>query len=460
MTSLLESCQISPAPGGAAELSLPMTFIDIFWLHFHPIRRLLFYEFPCSKSYFLETLVPKLKESLSQTLKHYLPLAGNLVYPSNTERKPIIRYVAGESVSVSIAESANDFDNLVGNHARDADQFYDFMPQLQLITDESGDKLLRLLAVQVTLFPDRGICIGLTNHHSAGDANSIVGFIRSWATISKHGGDEELLITQGESLPLFDRSLMKVPPGLDTIFWNHAKEIPLQPPSFPLPTNRVRATYVLNQSAIKKLKDAVLSRNRGSVHTSSFVVMAAHIWTCLVRSLTAGEEERAAAAAAPADELETFLFAVDTRARSNPPLPGNYFGNCLSYGLVRIRHQDMVGNEGFFLAAEAIADVIKNRVNDVEKTYADAENWFTEVGSVVQSRILAVSGSARVDLYSTDFGWGKVRKLETLSIDGENYSMSLCKAGASEGGLEVGLSLPKVIMAAFAAAFADGIKGS
>ncbi|KAL0282994.1 UNVERIFIED_CONTAM: Anthocyanidin 3-O-glucoside 6''-O-acyltransferase [Sesamum angustifolium] len=397
MTILLESCQIAPAPGGAAELSLPMTFIDIFWLHFHPIRRLLFYEFPCSKAYFLETLVPKLKESLSLALKHYLPLAGNLVYPSNTEKKPIIRYVAGESVSVSIAESANDFDNLVGNHARDADQFYDFMPQLQLTTDESGDKLLQLLAVQVTLFPGRGVCIGLTNHHSAGDANSIVGFLRSWASISKHGGDEELLMTQA--------------------------------PIFPLPTNRVRATYVLNESAIKKLKDAVLSRNPGLVHTSSFVVMAAHIWTCLVRSLAAGEEERADD---DSDELQTFLFAVDSRARSDPPVPGNYFGNCLSYGMVRIRHQDLVGNEGFFLAAESIADVIKKQV----------------------------SGSARVDLYSTDFGWGKVRKLETLTIDGEKYAMSLCKAGASEGGLEVGLSLPKVKMDAFAAAFADGIKGS
>ncbi|KAK4384557.1 Anthocyanidin 3-O-glucoside 6''-O-acyltransferase [Sesamum angolense] len=457
MTILLESCQIAPAPGGAAELSLPMTFIDIFWLHFHPIRRLLFYEFPCSKAYFLEAFVPKLKESLSLALKHYLPLAGNLVYPSNTEKKPIIRYVAGESVSVSIAESANDFDNLVGNHARDADQFYDFMPQLQLTTDESGDKLLQLLAVQVTLFPGRGVCIGLTNHHSAGDANSIVGFLRSWASISKHGGDEELLITQGESLPLFDRSLIKVRPGLDSIYWNYAKEIPLQPPSFPLPTNRVRATYVLNQSAIKKLKDAVLSRNPDLVHTSSFVVMAAHIWTCLVRSLAAGEEERADD---DGDELETFLFAVDSRARLDPPVPGNYFGNCLSYGMERIRHQDLVGNEGFFLAAESIADVIKNRVNDKEKIFAGVENWLTEVGAVTQSNFFAVSGSARVDLYSTDFGWGKVRKLETLSIDGEKYAMSLCKAGASEGGLEVGLSLPKVKMDAFAAAFADGIKGS
>ncbi|KAL0295843.1 UNVERIFIED_CONTAM: Anthocyanidin 3-O-glucoside 6''-O-acyltransferase [Sesamum angustifolium] len=51
--------------------------------------------------------------------------------------------------------------------------FYDFIHQLQLIIDESGDKLLRLLAVQVALFPGRGICIGVTNHHYAGDASPI-----------------------------------------------------------------------------------------------------------------------------------------------------------------------------------------------------------------------------------------------------------------------------------------------
>ncbi|KAL0327892.1 UNVERIFIED_CONTAM: Anthocyanidin 3-O-glucoside 6''-O-acyltransferase [Sesamum calycinum] len=156
------------------------------------------------------------------------------------------------------------------------------------------------------------------------------------------------------------------------------------------------ALHISKQSAIKKLKDAILSRNPGLVHTSSFVVMAAHIWTCLVRSLAAGEEERADD---DGDELQTFLFPVDSRARLDPPVPGNYFGNCLSYGMVRIRHQDLVGNEGFFLAAESIADVIKNRVNDKEKIFAGAENWLTEVGPVTQSCFFAVSGSARVDLY-------------------------------------------------------------
>ncbi|KAL2496904.1 Coumaroyl-CoA:anthocyanidin 3-O-glucoside-6''-O-coumaroyltransferase 2 [Forsythia ovata] len=129
MTTKLEHCGITPPPGDLTELTLPLTFFDILWVHFHPIQRLLFYEFPCSKTYFLETIVPNLKQSLSLTLKHYYPLASNLLIPLSNE-KPVFRYVVGDSVSLTIAESSDDFNNLTASYARDADQFYPFVPQL------------------------------------------------------------------------------------------------------------------------------------------------------------------------------------------------------------------------------------------------------------------------------------------------------------------------------------------
>ncbi|GFQ05542.1 anthocyanidin 3-o-glucoside 6''-o-acyltransferase [Phtheirospermum japonicum] len=447
-TSLIESCQIAPPPETVAEQSLPLTFFDIFWLHFHSIRRLLFYEFPCSKPYFLDTLVPKLKHSLSLTLEHYFPLAGKLVYPLGTDKKPTIRYLAGDSVPLTISESTYDFDNLVGNQARDADAFYDYIPQLPPpVTDDpsANHKLLQVLALQVTLFPGRGICIGFTNHHVIGDANSIGGFIRSWASICKLGG-----VHHADSLPLFDRSLVNDPLGVDSIFWNQMKELTLELPSLPLPTKRVRATYVLNQPEIKKLKDLVVARFPGIAHASSFVVISAYVWTCLTKALIAEIDDV---------EEEFFLFAVDCRARLDPPLPGNYFGNCLGYGLGKIRHHELVGTDGFYMAAKAIADDVVNKVNDKEKIVKGVENMITEIASVTKKHWFGVSGSAKVDLYSADFGWGKARKMETLSIDGERYTMSLCKSRDCEGGFEVGLSLPKAKMDAFAALFADGLKG-
>ncbi|KAL0410885.1 UNVERIFIED_CONTAM: Malonyl-coenzyme:anthocyanin 5-O-glucoside-6'''-O-malonyltransferase [Sesamum latifolium] len=52
-TTVLETCRVPAPPGVAIELSVPLTFFDIPWLHFHPIRRLLFYAYLCSKPYFL-----------------------------------------------------------------------------------------------------------------------------------------------------------------------------------------------------------------------------------------------------------------------------------------------------------------------------------------------------------------------------------------------------------------------
>ncbi|KAI3465681.1 hypothetical protein Pfo_022344 [Paulownia fortunei] len=444
--TVVERCPVSPPRRSVLPTSLPLTFFDIPWLLFSPTQPLFFYDFPTSAAHFTQTILPNLKHTLSLTLQHFFPLAGKLVMPP-LSAGPQIQYTEGDFIFFTIAEAAaaaGDFKHLAGNHRKMARDFHGLVPVLRTGVGPKQP----LLAIQITVFPEAGICIGFTLRHEVADGRTFNNFLRAWASLTKNGENMEV-----DWLVAFhDRSVIRDP--VDSIYWNQMKQIPLQSSSFPLPTKRVRATYVFNQSEIKKLKDLVLARIPGLVHASSFVVTAAYVWNCLAKSLIAGEEEKV-----DDDELEFFLFAVDSRARLDPPVPGNYFGNCLSYGLGKNRHQELVGNEGFFMAAQAIAEEIKNRVNDKEKILKGAENWVTEIGSVVQKRMFAVSGSTRVDLYSADFGWGKARKLETLSIDGEKYAMSLSKSGDSEGGLEVGLSLPKVKMDAFAAIFADGIKG-
>ncbi|KAL1560726.1 malonyl-coenzyme:anthocyanin 5-O-glucoside-6'''-O-malonyltransferase-like [Salvia divinorum] len=129
MTTVLETCGIQPQAGGGAELLLPLSFFDMTWLHFNPIRRLIFYNHQCSEAEFSNSIVPNLKHSLSLTLKHYLPVAANLLYPFDTETsKPVFRYISGDSVPLTIAVSSLDFDELVANHARESDQFYDLLP--------------------------------------------------------------------------------------------------------------------------------------------------------------------------------------------------------------------------------------------------------------------------------------------------------------------------------------------
>ncbi|XP_047949403.1 anthocyanidin 3-O-glucoside 6''-O-acyltransferase-like [Salvia hispanica] len=358
---------------------------------------------------------------------------------------PQLRYTPGDSVSLTVCESSHDFDDLVANHARDSDKFYDLIPNLPPITVESDFKLLKVLALQVTLFPGRGLCIGVANHHSAGDATSIAAFLRRWSSICKI--DSEI-----ESPPLFDRSLFNYPPKLDALYWNLVKQFPFTQPSFPLPTNRVRATYVLSKSDLEKLKFSIQSANPDLGGVSSFVAMAAYVWSCFVKTSAVEEDGDE-----NGDRLEYFMAAIDLRGRIEPVVPENYFGNCLTYGLGRERRVELGAEDGLFAAARAVAKAIRERLSEKEKILEDAENWISETAEVAEMK-LGVSGSARVDLYGMDFGLGRARKVEVLSIDGEKYAMSVCKARDLEGGLEIGMSLPKMRMDAFATCFHHGIK--
>uniref|UniRef100_F6GXS1 Malonyl-coenzyme A:anthocyanin 3-O-glucoside-6''-O-malonyltransferase n=1 Tax=Vitis vinifera TaxID=29760 RepID=F6GXS1_VITVI len=113
MVNVLEECQVSPSPNAVGEKSLPLTFFDLLWLHFHIVQSLFFYKFPQSKTHFIETTIPSLKHSLSLALKHFYPFAGNLLFPPNLG-EPEIHYVDGDSVSLStFAESNSDFDYLI-----------------------------------------------------------------------------------------------------------------------------------------------------------------------------------------------------------------------------------------------------------------------------------------------------------------------------------------------------------
>lgn len=454
--NILQRCRIAPPleGGAAAERTLPLTFFDMPWLHFHPIQRLLFYKFPCSKSHFIETIVPNFKNSLSQTLKHFFPVAGSLLYPLNSDKIPELRYVPGDSVPVTIAEvsEAYDLNHLTGNQPRVADEFYAFFSELpppESSPDSEFEKI-PLFTAQITLFPGAGVCVGFNNHHIVGDASSIVSFIKAWCSVAKFGNDDEFLNSSG-SLPLYDRSLVSDPSGLLNIYWNQMKSFKIQSPPMKFPINKVRSTYILQKRDIQKLRDFAQSKKPHLTHLSSYTITTAYVWTGLVRSAAESGEEVAA------DEPEHFAFAVDSRTRTDPPVPAAYFGNVVGMAAAVSTHAELKGGDGFVTAVELIGDVIGNKVNRKGELLRDADEWLTKFGALIGKRLFGVAGSPKFDLYDADFGWGKPEKYESVSIDGDG-SISLCKSREFDGGLEIGVSLPKKKMDAFADIFSSGLE--
>ncbi|KAI3444044.1 hypothetical protein Pfo_000709 [Paulownia fortunei] len=447
--NMLEQCRIAP-PDAEAELSLLFTFFDMFWLNFHPVQRLLFYEFPCSRSQFIERIIPNVKRSLALALKHFRPFAGKFVHPSGPGM-PEIQCKNGDSVSVAFAESHDDFSYLIGNQARDADTFYPLLPELPPVIHVAGSRLIPILAVQVTLFPNLGVSVGLTNQHVVGDARSTISFIKSWASICKFGGDAEFLANKSQQ-PVYDRCLIKDPNGkLAERYWNDLKRVGLNGSDPQIyPKNKVRATFLMEDANIQKLKNlaAMAMGPDSSHHASTFTVTCGFVWTCLAKSGAAIGEE---------DGMEYFAFAADYRERLDPPLPANYFGNCVGPLFAKSPRSQLIGNEGFLVAAKLIGMAIYKRFYcNKEEVLKGAEDWPSQLGALDWNRTFGTAGSPRFDVYDADFGWGKPKKFESISIDADS-SMSLCKSRDSEKDLEIGLSLPKVRMDAFSTIFSDGL---
>ncbi|XP_057482771.1 phenolic glucoside malonyltransferase 1-like [Actinidia eriantha] len=137
-------------------------------------------------------------------------------YVANSEApnycKPIIEYVEGNAVSLTIAGSKADFYCLSGNNFREAKDFSHFVPCLV-----DSETQVPVLELQVTLIPNAGFSIGYVVHHRLLDGKATTMFTHSWDFICKRGGDSTLT---SELTPSYDRTLIIDPSDLVTTYSN------------------------------------------------------------------------------------------------------------------------------------------------------------------------------------------------------------------------------------------------
>ncbi|KAL1548121.1 malonyl-coenzyme:anthocyanin 5-O-glucoside-6'''-O-malonyltransferase-like [Salvia divinorum] len=157
---IVELHSISPSSDGSAEQSLPLLHFDM-------------------------TIVPMLKNSLSIALKHFLTLASNIIFPVTSAAMPVSRYTIGYSVTLT-----------------------------------SDVDFAKLMANQVTLFPNMGICIDLTNHHALCDATTLFAFLGIWASIHKSNAGGEYSVH--DSLPFYGRDSVEDSHELSAFVWDQS----------------------------------------------------------------------------------------------------------------------------------------------------------------------------------------------------------------------------------------------
>ncbi|KAL5992243.1 hypothetical protein ACLOJK_013159 [Asimina triloba] len=442
---VVQVSRVGPPPGSVADAVLPLTFSDVYMPQIPPVDRLFFYQFPrdpaFTTTHFIDTLLPKIKHSLSLALQPFFPLAGNLVL-SPTTGEDEIRYVDGDTVCVTISESEADFHRLSANGPREIAELSPLIPRLLI----PGSQRQPLLAVQVTVFPESGICLGTSVHHVVADGTSSIHFMKSWASICRLGAENSSHI----SAPSHDRSVLAHLDGLKRLILEQMGSIKIDhiAKSIKPPGNMELATLVMRRADIEKLRQRVVAQQaedgRKPLRCSSFVLTCAYVWACQARSyIDSGK-----------DKTIYFGFGVNARERLDPPIPSAYFGNCLATCFVHAKGSELAAEDGLRKAIQLIGGAIQEL--DDDGVLKDAEDWLPRVAVMANQRTLLTAGSPKFGVYETDFGWGRPIKVEIVSV-GNTAGMSLAESRDEEGGIEVGVALPSSEMERFSYLFEKGL---
>lgn len=442
---VLREIQVSPSPSVPSPASQPLSFLDSIWLSAAQVERLFFYDFPHPTSRFIDFHLHTFVTSLSLVLARFYPLAGTIHRSPASDDKFEISYTEGDSVSVIIAEfTGEDFRSISGHQPRSFNK-------LRQLVQRPPDGKSQLLSVQVTVFPNQGLCIGLTVNHSACDGSGSMHFIRSWAAACR--SPEGALDI---AVPLLDRSVIFEDPELTRRLSERARRFheTLEehlPNVKSLSPNLVSGTFSLGRDQIARLKKKVQRRTVEEVtplsHISTFVVTCAYVLKCLVKVWKCVGGNRNI----------YFSSAVDWRLRMRPPVPSNYFGNCLGTCLSEaLKADEIAGEDGVEVAAMAIGRCIAwlqgKEIGEV------LDGCFEKYMEMVRTKSLALSvaGSPKLGVYDTDFGWGIPAKVEVLSIV-ETGAMALAESREEEGGVEIGLVLAEEEMDVFRRSFESGL---
>lgn len=450
MVNTLEECRVSPAPGAVGEQSLPLTFSDLMWTHIHQVENLFFYRFSHSTTHFIDSTIPALKHSLSLALNYYYPFAGNLRLPLN-HKEPDIHYKDGDSVLLTFVESDDDFDYLINDHQKEAARFHPFIPRLPPVSEQDGTLVAPVLAAKVTLFPGAGICLGLTMNHVVADASTFIRFVKLWATI--HKSQAEPTVLDSALLPSYDRTTMvQQTKTLASNIWQHQKNIKFEG-SRPLhPTSNILATFVLKEADLLRLKKRVKAQRPSLSHVSSFTVACAYIWACVVKSRVECGEKGGEM------EFEWLGFTAECRSYLDPPLPDNYFGNCIIPCTIFAKTEDLVSHDGLIHAAYVMGEKIRQSLRSEEGVVGGLGKLLPTGPSAAlpRGRVVGITGSPKFDAYNIDFGFGQLQKREYIAID-QTRAVSVIRGKDNERDIEVGLSFSKTRMDAFASIFSNGL---
>ncbi|XP_077251441.1 phenolic glucoside malonyltransferase 2-like [Tasmannia lanceolata] len=155
--------------------------------------------------------------------------------------------------------------------------------------------------------------------------------------------------------------------------------------------------------------------DHGGVPISTFVAVSAHAWVCNLRAIGVNKDEDCC-----------LIFLIDHRKHFAPLMTKEeYFGNCLTFFIVRAKAHQVYGQDGFKFS--------------------------------LPSLMMNIAGSPKFDVYKTDFGLGRPRRIEMVSMEKDGF---VGLADAREGGgVQVSVTFSSLHMDKFVSLFLHGLDG-
>ncbi|CAO2036688.1 unnamed protein product [Urochloa humidicola] len=374
-----------------------------------------------------DAVVQSLKSSLAATLSTHAPLAGKLHYLADTGDVAILFSAAtggdadAEGVRFVVAETDADARRLAGDEDHDVLTFEGLVPEVDMTVLPAP-----VLAVQATRLGGAGVALGLTVHHAVADGRSMWRFVEAWAAACR--GD-----AMPEPPPCFDRSRVSLPGGEEltrSVLKKYIPNLPVVTMPKMLQQDRLsftRRTFNLDAVRITQLKQSIvrLAESQGAPlrrPPSTFVAVAALLWTCGVRGRCI-----------PADDEVFLFFLADIRGRLDPPAGAEYFGACLTTCTAKLPARELHGEGALAAAASAIQDEVGKMVADPLGCWPGWE--FLKLASEMPpaDRLMNVSGAPSFAAYEVaDFGWGRPRRTENVRMNHDGQ-VALVRARDGDG---------------------------
>ncbi|XP_074283714.1 uncharacterized protein LOC141608248 [Silene latifolia] len=395
--------------------------LDLIKLSSHYIQKGLLFT-KASQPFSIHDFLQDLKQSLSIALVHFYPFAGQLATRVDEANHQSLIYVdCNKGPGVKFIHAT--LDTTISNILSPAD--------VPLVVDSFFDHhkafcydghTKSLLSVQVTELLD-GVFIGCSANHAVVDGTSYWEFWNMWSEIHMSKGKG----VSKSRLPVYQRWF---PDGFGEanpvlLPFTHPDEFI----SCVEPTQlRVRFFHFTSKS-VQRLK-AEANQETDYSNLSSFQALSALVWRSLIRSNRVSK-----------NQVTNFRLTANNRHRLDPPLPTQYFGNCVSLLKLSTTAGELLENSLGWTASL----LNKSIVNHNEKEVTDSLKAWLEApsipihGIVYDSNSVLSSSSPRFDMYGNEFGLGKA--IAVRSGYANKFEGKVTAYATSEGGGSVDLEI-------------------